>query len=48
MENLGKGTETTETSITNRVQEMEERISGVKEETDTSVKESIKFKTFLT
>ena len=29
MENLGKRTGTTDTSITNRIQEMEERISGL-------------------
>lgn len=46
MENLGKRTETTDVSITNRIQGMEERISGVEdtiEETDTLIKENIKF-----
>lgn len=41
MENLGKISETTNASITNKIQEMEERISGVEfmiEETDTLVK----------
>ena len=41
MENLGKRTGTTDASITNRIQEMGERISDVEdtiEETDTSVK----------
>jgi predicted RNase H-like nuclease (RuvC/YqgF family) len=45
MENLGKRTGTTDTNITKRIQEMEERISGVKntiEEIDTSVKENEK------
>jgi hypothetical protein len=31
MENLGKWTKTTEASITNRTQEMEERISGTED-----------------
>ena len=31
MENLGKRTGTTDASITNRIQEMEERISGVED-----------------
>ena len=50
MENLGKRTGTTDTSITNRIQEMEDRISGVEdrtEEIDTSVKENVKSKKFL-
>ena len=41
---------TTEASITNRIQEMEERISGVEdtvEEIDLSVKENIKSNKFL-
>ncbi|XP_060221820.1 S-methyl-5'-thioadenosine phosphorylase isoform X2 [Meriones unguiculatus] len=49
--NLGKKTGTTEVSITNRLQEMEERISGVEgamEEIDVSVKENVKSKKFLT
>jgi hypothetical protein len=40
MENLGKRTGTTDASITNRVQGMEERIAGLEdtvEDTDTSV-----------
>ena len=50
MENLGKQTGTTDTSITNRLQEMEERISGVEdmvEETESSVNESVKPRKFL-
>lgn len=49
--NLGKKTGTTEVSITNRLQEMEERISGVEdtmEEIDVSVKENVKSEKFLT
>ena len=40
MENLGKKTGTTETSIINRIQEMEERISGaeIPQKTDTTKK----------
>ena len=51
MENLGKWTGTTDANITNRIQEMEERISGIEdtiEETDPSVKEHVKFSKFLT
>ena len=51
MENLGKRTGFTNTSITNRIQEMEERISGIEdtlEDSDTSVKENVKYKKFLT
>jgi len=51
MKTLGKRRETTNPSIINRIQEMEERISRVKditEETDTSVKENVKSKIFLT
>lgn len=51
MENLGTRTETTEVSIINRIQEREERTSGVEdtvEKIDTSVKENIKLKKFLT
>ena len=46
IENLGKGTGTTDASIMNRIPEMEERISGKKtiEEIDTSVKENVKSK----
>ena len=46
MENLGKRSGITDVSITNKLQEIEERISGVEdkvEEIDTNVKE--KFKT---
>ena len=51
MENLGNWAGTTDTSITNRIQEMAERSSGWEdriEEIDTSVKENVKSKTFLT
>lgn len=51
MANLGKRTVTTDASITNRIQVMEERNSDVedtREEIDTSVKEIVKAKTFLT
>jgi restriction endonuclease len=51
IENLGKRTGTTDTNITNRVQEMEERLSGVEdmiEEIDTPAKENVKSKKFLT
>ena len=51
MENLGKQTGTTETSITNRIQDIEERISGIEdtiEEIDLFVKENIKSNKFLT
>ena len=41
MENLGKRTETTESSITNRIQEMEERISE-SEDTIEKIKALIK------
>jgi hypothetical protein len=47
MENLGKLRGTTVASITNRIQEMEERVSGIEDvikEIDTSVKENIKSK----
>lgn len=50
MENLRKRTVTTGASITNRIQKMKERTSGVEdttEEIDTSVKENAKAKTFL-
>ena len=43
MENLG----TSDARITNRIQEMEEKISGV-EDNDTSVKENAKCKRFIT
>ena len=48
MENLGKRAGVTDASITNRIQEMEERISGIEdtiENIDTSVKENSKCKT---
>jgi restriction endonuclease len=51
MEILSKRTETTDASITNRIQEIEKRISGIKDrivEINTLVKESIKSKMFLT
>ena len=44
MENLGKWSGTTDASINNRIQEMEERISGAEdtiEEIDLSVKEML-------
>ena len=42
MENLGKRTGTREASITNRIQEMEERVSGVEDtiDVDSLVKEN--------
>ena len=45
MDNSRKRTGTTEVSITNRIQEMKKRISGIEntiEDTDTSVKENTK------
>ena len=51
MENLGKRTGTTDVRITNRIQEMGERISGTEdtiEDIDTSVKENTKCEKFLT
>ena len=50
IENLKKQTGTTSASITNRMQEMEERISGVEDsivEIDMSVKENTKTKKFI-
>ena len=50
MENLDKQMDTTEASITNRIQEMEDRISGVEdtiEEIDSLVKENVKYNKFL-
>ena len=46
MKNLGKSSGKTDASITNKIQKMEENISGVDtiEETDTSVKENVKSK----
>ena len=51
MENIGKKTRTTNASITNNIQEMEERISSVEdtiEEIHTLFKENVKSKKFLT
>lgn len=51
MENLEKRTQATDTNITKKIQEMEERISGIEnnvEEIDTPVKENVKTKNFLT
>jgi restriction endonuclease len=51
MENLGKRTGTIDASITNRTQDMQERISGIEDmiaEIDPSVKENVKPKMFLT
>ena len=51
IENLGKWTGTTETSTTNRIQEIEERISNTKdtiEEINSLIKEQNKSKKFLT
>ena len=49
MENLGKWTETTETSITNRIQEIEEQISDSEdtiEKINALIKENSKFNKF--
>ena len=51
MENLGKRSGITKVSITNRIQETEERISGAEdtvEEINTTVKENSKHKKLLT
>ena len=51
MENLGKRSGITDVSITNRIQEIEERISGgedMVEDIDTTVKENSKHKKLLT
>jgi predicted nucleic acid-binding Zn-ribbon protein len=51
MENLEKRSGTADVSITNRIQEIKERISGVEdtiEEIDTTVKENSKHKNLLT
>jgi methyl-accepting chemotaxis protein len=51
MKNLQKKTGTTDANITNRIQEMKRRISGIKdmiEDIDTSIKENAKSKKFLT
>ena len=50
MENLGKRRGTTDASITNRVQKMDEKISSDKymmEEIDTLVKENVKSKELM-
>jgi uncharacterized coiled-coil protein SlyX len=50
MENVGKRTGTTNTSITNRIQEMEGRISCIEDtikEMNLSIKENVKCKMFL-
>jgi hypothetical protein len=46
-ENVGKTTGITDTSITNRIQNIEERISGI-EDIDILTKENAKCKKFLT
>ena len=49
MKNLESQTKTSKVKLTNRVQEMEERISGIEdkiEEMDTSVKQNVKYKKF--
>jgi hypothetical protein len=51
LENLGKRTGVIDASITNRIQEIEERILGAEysiENTDTTVKENAKCKKLLT
>ena len=51
MKNLGKWRGTTDTSIINRIQEMEKRISGLDDTIEkkyTSVKVNVKSKKFLT
>ena len=51
MENLWEENRNKDVSILNRVQEMEDSISSIEdtvEETDTSVKENVKVKKFLT
>jgi uncharacterized coiled-coil protein SlyX len=50
-ENLGKRSGSTDASITNRIQEIEEKISGIEdtiEDIDTVVKENTKNKMLLT
>jgi prefoldin subunit 5 len=50
IENLGKKSGAIHTSITNRIQDMEERISGAEdsiENMDTTIKENAKFKNIL-
>jgi hypothetical protein len=51
IENLGKRSGVTDVSITNRRQEIEERISGTEdtiENIDTTIKENAKYKNILT
>ena len=51
MENLGKKSGSIDASITNRIQEIEERISGAEDSTrnmDTTIKENAKCKKILT
>jgi predicted nucleic acid-binding Zn-ribbon protein len=51
IENLGKRSEVIDTSITDRIQEIEERISGAEdniENIDTTVKENVKCKNLIT
>lgn len=51
MKNLGTQTGTSEVSLTNRIQESKERLSGLEdtiEEMDTFIKENVKSKTYLT
>jgi cell division protein FtsL len=51
VENLGKRSGTIDARITNKIQEIEERISGVEdsiEDIDTMVKENTKHRKFLT
>jgi uncharacterized coiled-coil protein SlyX len=51
IENLGKRSRVTDTSITNRIQEIEERISGAEntiEDIDITVRENAKCKKILT
>ena len=51
IENLGKKSGAIEASITNRIQDIEERISGEEdsiEKIDTTIKESVKCKNILT
>jgi predicted nucleic acid-binding Zn-ribbon protein len=51
IENLGKKSGTIDASISNRIKEMEERISGAEdtiENMDTTIKENVKCKKILT
>jgi hypothetical protein len=50
IENLGKKSGDIDGSITNRIQEIEEKISGAEdtiENTDTTIKENVKYKKIL-